>query len=163
MNEVEAILVTAMLAAFIAIAGVITQRVIARRAHTLDYLARVDNDKDLIDARVIFIELTNDDSKALKYALSKNYSTKESTALRLILNEHEKLAIALQFGVLDRAFVARHCRGILIRDWQLAAPFVYKLRKEIDNVGIYREFEDLAAMLQGIRKTPRSYFWKLWF
>lgn len=162
-GNVEAILVTAVFAAIVAIAGVITQRVITRRAHTLDYLCRVDNDKDLIDARTKFIELTADDALALKYALPAHFSEAEAIALRLVLNENEKLAIALQFGVLDRKFVERHCRGMLIRDWELAAPFIYKLRKEIGNPGIYREFEDLAAMLQRVRKYPRSYFWKLWF
>lgn len=162
-GEVEAILITAFLAAVVAVAGIITQRVITRRSHTLDYLSQVDNDRDIIAARKIFIKVTADDCDSLQYAKSDKYDTVEAESLRLVLNEHERMAIALQFGVLDRTFVTRHCRGLLIRDWQLAAPFIYRLRAETRSNLIYHEFEDMIAHLEGTRPTPRSYRWRLWF
>lgn len=163
MNEVEAIFVTAVVAGLIAIWGIITQRVISRRAETLQYFSRVDNDQDMINARKKFVELTTDGKALMKYANPKKYDTDEASALRLVLNENERLAIAIQFGVLDREFVRRNVRGVLIRDWELSAPFVYKLRAEVDNPAIYHEFEDLARLLGDNKMPRRGYFWRLWF
>lgn len=43
LSEVEAILLTALVAAALALWGVITQRVVSRRSATLDYLWEIDS------------------------------------------------------------------------------------------------------------------------
>jgi hypothetical protein len=58
LNAVEASLLCAIVAALIAIWGVVTQRIVARRRATLDYLVRIGTDNDLITARDKFAELT---------------------------------------------------------------------------------------------------------
>jgi hypothetical protein len=83
--------------------------------------------------------------------------------MRLILNENEKLAIGIQFGILDKEFVKRAVKGTVIRDWQLSAPFVYKVRAATGRDMIYHEFEELARVLSDNRKPQRSSFWRLWF
>ncbi|OAO02587.1 hypothetical protein A8B75_11640 [Sphingomonadales bacterium EhC05] len=163
LGEVEAILLTATIAAILAVWGIITQRVVARRVATLNHLARVDADNDLIDARKMFIKLTNDDGAILKYADPATFDTDEATSVRLVLNEHERLAIGMQFGVLDREYIKRTWRGTLIRDFTLAAPFIYKLRQHTKNPAIYHEFEELVRSLVD-KKMPKRWYWtKLWF
>ena len=163
LNEVEAIFVTALLAGMLAVWGIITQRIVARRLATLEYFSRVDNYRDMITARLSFSDLTKEDGDLVSYTSPAKYNTEEAQAVRLVLNENERLAIGIQFGILDREFVTRSVRGMLIRDWELAAPFVYKLRAEVGNPAIYQEFEDLARMLSDNRRPKRSYFWRLWF
>lgn len=163
LGEVEAILLTASLAAILAVWGVITQRVVTRRSATLDFLSRVDTDNDLIDAREKFNKLTEVDGGLAVYADPKKYHTDDAKSIRLVLNEHERIALGIQFGILDREFVKRHCRGQLIADWTFAAPFVYKIRAETSNPAIYHEFEDLVSLMQQNKMPRRGYFWRLWF
>lgn len=163
LNEVEAIFVTALAAGVVAVWGIITQRVVARRLATLDYFSRMDNDRDLIEARKEFVKVTCEGCDLISFASPDKYDTKEAAALRLVLNENERLAIGIQFGILDREFVRRASRGVLIRDWELSAPFVYKLRAEVGNPAVYHEFEDLSRALSDNKMPKRSYFWRLWF
>jgi hypothetical protein len=162
-NEVEAIFVTALLAAAIAVWGIITQRVVSRRLATLDYFSRVDNDRDIVEARKLFVKLTSEGYDLMAIADPSKYDTEEAGAMRLILNENEKLAIGIQFGILDKEFVKRAVKGTVIRDWQLSAPFVYKVRAATGRDMIYHEFEELARVLSDNRKPQRSSFWRLWF
>lgn len=163
LNQVEAIFVAASLAGTVAIWGIITQRVVARRNATLEYFSRVDNDRDIIKARKKFVEVTCQGCDLISYAEPDKYHTEEAESLRLILNENERLAIGIQFGILDKEFVKRASRGVIIRDWELSAPFVYKLRSALDNNAIYHEFEDLARAFSDQKMPRRSYFWRLWF
>ncbi|HKC02980.1 MAG TPA: DUF4760 domain-containing protein, partial [Sphingomicrobium sp.] len=140
LNEVEAIFVTAFLAGLIAVWGVITQRIVARRNATLDYFSRMDNDRDLIDARKLFVHVTGEGFDLMSFTTPDKYDTNEAAAMRLTLNENERLAIGIQFGILDREFVRRAVRGTIIRDWELAAPWVYKIRSVTCNAAIYHEF-----------------------
>jgi hypothetical protein len=163
LNEVEAIFVTALLAAILAVWGIITQRIVARRLATLEYFSRVDNDRDMIAARRVFSDLTKENGDLVAFASPDKYNTDEAHAVRLLLNENERLAIGIQFGILDREFTTRSIRGMIIRDWELAAPFVYKLRSGVGNPALYQEFEDLARILSDHQRPRRSYFWRLWF
>jgi hypothetical protein len=163
LTEVEAIFVAAVLAALVAVWGIISQRVVTRRLATLEYFSRMDNDRDLIEARKVFIKATCEDCDLISFAKPEKYETPEAAALRLVMNENERLAIGIQFGILDREFVKRACRGVLIRDWELAAPWVYRLRSELGNAALFHEIEDLARALSDNRLPRRSYRWRLWF
>ena len=163
MNQIEAILATALVTAILAIWAIITQRVVSRRVATLEYISRSESDKDLIEARNKFIELTNDDGALLKYADPSKFTDDEAHKIRVALNEREQLAIAIQFGVLDSAYIKRYARGIIIRDFRLAAPFIYKIRANLNNPAIYHEFEELVRSFENNKMPSRSYWTRLWF
>lgn len=163
LSEVEAILVTAVCAAVIAVWGVITQRVVSRRSATLDYLWEIDSDQDILEARKTFINVTKEDGGIAKYAEREKRGSTQTDAIRLILNTHERIAIGIQFGILDSEFVKRHSRGTILQDWALAAPFVYAIRSSINNPAIYHEFEELARAFSATNMPRRSYWWRLWF
>ena len=153
----------AVVATLVAVWGVVTQRVIARRKATIDYLLRSDTDKDLIDARDVFIRLTKDAGGLARWAEPDCFDTPEAKAIRLTLNENERMAIGLQFGILDIEFIKRHSKGSVISDWQLAQSFVAQIRLRTGRTLLYHEFEDLAMRLQGDTLHRRSYWRRLWF
>jgi Domain of unknown function (DUF4760) len=161
-SETEAVLIAAFLAAVLAIWGIITQRIVTRRATTLQLLFHNDSDKDLLEARNKFIELTSTEG-GLGLADPGKFSSTDAHAIRLVLNGHERLSLGLQFGILDWEFVRRHSRSAIVRDWTLAAPFIYKLRAEYENPALYYEFEHLARSLEGNKMPKRGYRWRLWF
>lgn len=163
LNEVEAIFITAVAAAVVAVWGIITQRIVSRRLATLEHFSRVDNDRDQIEARTTFAKVTADGCDLMSYAEPDKYYSAEASALRLVLNENERLAVGIQFGILDREFVKRICRGVVTRDWELSAPFVYRLRSVTGNQAIYHEFEELARAFSDNQMPKRSYHWRLWF
>lgn len=163
LSEVEAILLTALVAAALALWGVITQRVVSRRSATLDYLWEIDSDRDILEARETFIRVTKEDGGIARYASRDKRGSDETDAIRLILNTHERVAIGIQFGILDSEFMKRHSRGTILQDWALAAPFVYAIRAEVDNPAIYHEFEELARAYSANNMPRRSYWWRLWF
>lgn len=163
-NEVEAIFVTAVIGALIAGWGIITTRVIARRAATMDHIRRVASDHDLIQARQKFIELTEEEGGLAKYAGAKPMDkTEELKAIRTTLNDYEQMAIGIQFGVLDLDIIKRYMKSGIIRDWAHAAPFIYKVRQEIDRPALYHEFEELSRWLQETPMPRRTTWTRLWF
>lgn len=162
-SETEAIFLTALVAGALAIWGIITQRVVSRRAATLEFLSRMDSDNDLITARSAFVKASRQPGGLAVLADLDKRDEEDARAVRLVLNENERIAIGIQFGILDREFVCRHGRGTLLRDWSLAAPFVYKLRQEYQNPALFHEFEDLARALSDKPMPSRSAFWRLWF
>ncbi|HET9511813.1 MAG TPA: DUF4760 domain-containing protein [Sphingomonas sp.] len=164
MNEVEAIFVTALAATIIAIWGIVTTRVVARRVATMDRFTRIATDKDMIAAREKFIELTEQPGGLAAYADDNPFGrSEEIKAIRTILNDFEQLALGIQFGVLDLELIKRYHRTGIIRDWGHAAPFIYKLRAKIGSPAIYHEFEELARSLQTNRMPSRNRWTRLWF
>lgn len=163
-SEVEAIFITATLAAIVATWAVVTTRIVARRAATMEHITRVASDRDMIDAKQTFIRLTEEEGGLAKFGSSKPLeATKELQAIRTILNDYEQLAIGIQFGVIDFKLVSRYMKTAIIRDWGHAAPFIYKVRMEINSPALYHEFEELARWLQDQRMPTRRTWLKLWF
>lgn len=162
-NEIEAVLIAAALAAVIAVWAVITQRIVTRRSNTLMVLREIDSDRDLIEARDKFIIVTKDAVGIEQYADLAKRDDPNTAAIRLVLNSHERIALGIQFGIIDKEFFSRHSRGTILRDWSLAAPFVYKVRTNANNPAIYHEFEELARALNDNNMPRRTTWWRLWF
>lgn len=163
LTPVEATLLCSAVAAILAIWGIVTQRIVARRRATLDHVTRVDTDVDLIEARDQFAELSKADGGLARWAAPQHLGSPEVRAIRLILNENERLAIGIQFGILDIAFIKRHSQGPILRDWELASPFVMALRAKTGRQALFHEFEDLVDKLRTDRLPRRSHWAKLWF
>jgi Domain of unknown function (DUF4760) len=163
LSEVEAILITATLAALLATWGVITQRLVTRRLTTVQRLTELEADLDMINARKLFNTLSAAGGKLSTYTQASDLSDDESDAVRLVLNDFELTSLGIQFGILDFRIVRLFQRSTVLRDWTRAAPFVYKLRAEIGNPYIYYEFESLAHWFQENRRPTRRIWPRLWF
>jgi len=162
-SEVGAILASALLAGLLAIWGVITQRIVARRQSTLEHLARADADRDMIAARKIFIELTTQSGGLQQYAAQEKENTDEVQAIRLVLNDMELMSIGVQFGALDLQIIKRYAKGTIIRYWFYAVPFVYAIRLRLNAPSAYHEFEELARWMQDNKMPHRRVWLKLLF
>lgn len=168
LTEVEAIFITAVGATLIAVWGVITTRIVARRSATLEHFRRIGSDKDMIEARKEFIALTEESGGLAVYACATPLSANNVDAdkidhIRTVLNDYEMLAVGVQFGTFDLSIIDRYYKSTIMRDWGHAAPFVYKVRADLKSPAIYHEFEELTRWLQTNTMPSRSRWTRLWF
>ena len=162
----SSILITSILgvvAALIAIWGVVTQRSVARRRATLDLISALERDRDVIEARRKFIALAKAPGGLAPYADADKEPTHEAQSIRLILNEFELIAIGIQRGIVDYELYKRWNRSGAIMVWNYAAPFVMTLRARTSNDAIYHEFQEMVRWLKGEIMPKRGRFFGLWF
>jgi len=163
-NEVQAILLTATVAASIAVWGILSQRAITARQVTLNFIRESEADNDIISARQLFNDLAMDGDGLGKWARDEHAKSKEAQAIRLILNEQELIAIAIQRGILDDTTYRRFFKSGVIKTWKYAAPYVLARRTRTGNVSLYHEFEELARYYRGQPPLPqRRFFWGKYF
>lgn len=141
--QVLAAIGVGVVAAAVAFWGIQSQRAISRRAKTLEYLAGVDSDRDIIAARKIFLVEAVKPEGLTPWADPGHEDSPQCDAIRLILNEFELASIGIQFGIIDRDFYRRYNQGTVLRYWYSAAPFVYSLRRQLQSKTVYHEFEEL--------------------
>lgn len=158
MDEVGAVLITGGVAALIALWGVASQRALARRRATVDYITRLESDKDVLEANQRFIELAKAPGGLAPYAEEDREKEPDTQKIKVVLNTYELVAIGVQRGVMDFELYKRwHCGGVL-RYWGYAKPFAERLRERTGNQALYHEFEVLARWM-GNGKPRR---WKWW-
>lgn len=162
LSEVEAILITALVAALVAAWGIVSQRIITRRLTTVQRIAETAADRDMIIARNEFNRLSDPDGKLSTCSSSGDLTSEEQDHVRAVLNDHELMSIGIQFGILDFKIICHNQKSTTLRDWQRSAPFIYKLRAELNNPALYHEFEELVRWMQD-RKMPKRRWWpRLW-
>jgi hypothetical protein len=158
-------------AALIAIWGVISQRAIARRQVTMDHIASIEADRDLIAARARYISLTS--SPGALVALADNPPEdassdkakdmrKDLEAVRLVFNSLELIAIGIQLGIVDYALYKRFARSSIVKDWDRGAPLIYALRRKHSQPSMYHEFEELARWMRDNNMPRRRRLFSLW-
>ena len=126
-----------------AILGARWQRKIARQ--TLTYNTTMEQlwDKDYIEQRTIFIGIRDGEgSEVLASLAEKNNETEEeSTAIRLIMNNYELIAIGIKTGVLDENMLKLYSHKLFCHDFERMRPFINEVRKSWPKV--YIEYEEL--------------------
>lgn len=158
LNEVQAILLTATVAAAIAIWGILSQRAITARQVTLQFIKASESDKDVIKARQRFNDLTMDGDGLGKWARDEHSKSKEAQAIRIVLNEMELIAIAIQRGILDDTTYRRFFKSGVVKTWKHAASYVLARRARTGNDSLYHEFEELARYYRGQPPMPSRRF-----
>lgn len=134
-----------------------------RRSNTMQHIADCEADRDVLEAREKFIELSSRPGGLAIWAASENEASEETAAIRLILNDFELVAVGIQHGIIDFEFYRRYCHGTIIRYWQKSAPFVHALRERVGSQTIYSEFETLHDWVNKNKKPRRSIVWKKLF
>lgn len=162
-TNVGVFLFASLAAALIAAWGVVTQRAIARRRATLDYIAKTESDAAIISARKKFIELAKDPGGLAPWAEAAKESTDEVQKIRTVLNDFELISIGIQRGIIDYELYRRWLRSGTLRYWNHAAPFVLHLRGRLEDEMIYHEFEELVRWLRENRKPRRGRWIGYWF
>lgn len=158
LNEVSAVVATAIIAAVIAVWGILSQRSIAARQATLDYIRETEADNDVINARTIFTRLSKKPEGL--GPIAADMTTDEAKQIQLVLNHFEMVAIAIQRGIFDDEIYRRWYKSGVIRAWKAAAPFIFARRSSTGNDALYHEFEEMARYYIGRRPMPRrGFFW----
>ncbi len=161
MNEVGAVFVTGGIATVVAVWGVLSQRAIARRQVTLDHIAHLESDRDIIEARRRFVELAKLPGGLAAWAEEDKEQTEEALAIGRILNSYELISIGIQRGIIDYELFRRWHRVSAIKYWERGAPFVMCIRDRLRNDMFFHEFEQLTGWLKGNKKPPRRKPWTI--
>ncbi len=154
MNEVGAVFVTGAIASLIAIWGVLSQRAIARRQVTLDHIAHLESDRDIIEARKMFVELAKKAGGLAVWAEANKEQTNEALAIGRILNSYELISIGIQRGIIDFELFKRWHRASAIKYWERGAPFVMRIRERLQNDMFFHEFEQMVGWFKEDKKPP---------
>ena len=158
LNEVQAVLLTGLFAVVVAVWTVFSQRGIAARQATLEFLRRSEADHDLIAAKRIFNELAARPEGLAPYAHRTAWKTDQSRAIRMVLNECEMIAVAIERGILDDVVHRRWMSSGFISYWDRAAPYVLILRQLTSNEALYYEFEQMVRWYKGGPNMPQRWF-----
>ena len=150
------------IAAVIAVWGVVTQRVLARRRASVDHIFNILNDHDFIKARTKFLELAKSEAGLLPYADKDHPDQDGAGAITLVLNNYELMAIGIQRGILDYKLIERYARAIIIGHWDVAGPYITQLRIVRNNPKYYTELETMKNWMAKTAK-PNGRFWSLFF
>lgn len=171
-DEVGAVLFVGLLAALIAfiavivaVWGVVSQRAIARRNGTIEFIIRQESDSDIMDARRRFLQLAESDGGLAQYTSPQHIKSPsdELNAIRTVLNQYELLSIGIQRGVIDFETYCRWNRGGTIREWDRAAPFIFALRSKTGNDALFHEFEEMVSWMKKKTMPRRGRLLGKWF
>lgn len=162
LNEVHAVLITGIFAAVIAVWALFSQRAIAAKRATLDFIQESQRDSDMIAARQIFYGLLKTPEGLGKWAATEHVESPEANAIRTVLNEHELVSIGIQRGILDDETYRRFYRTIVVQRWQDSASYILARRKRTGTQSLFHEFEELARWY-GPNMPKRRFFWSKFF
>ena len=159
MNEVGAVFVTGGIATLVAIWGVVSQRSITRRQTTLQHIAQLESDRDVIEARKRFVELAKEPGGVAFWSENDKERTDEATKIRLVLNSYELISIGIQRGIIDYEIFRRWHRSSTIYYWERGAPYIMGLRARLNNDALYHEFEEMVRWFKDGKMPRRSWWW----
>lgn len=164
LNEVQAVFITALVAAVIAIWGIFSQRAIAARQTTIAYIRDGERDHDMIKARQTFQRLAREPDGLSRWGSEENKLSEEARDIRLVLNDYELIAIGIERGILDDKTYRRWFRSAVLKDWRQAAPYILAVRTRVNNDAIFHEFEEMVRRYKEGKPLPRRrIFWSKFF
>ena len=155
MNEVGAVFVTGAIASLIAIWGILSQRAITRRQVTLDHITHLESDRDIIEARKLFVELAKKPGGLAVWAEENKEQTEQALAIGRILNSYELISIGIQRNIIDFELFKRWHKTSAIKYWERGAPFVMRIRERLGNDMFFHEFEEMVGWFKGEKKPPK--------
>jgi hypothetical protein len=165
-DDPQAVLFAGLLAAAIALAtaliaiwGVYSSRVIARRQATIEHLARQEADQITQRNIQAFIRLTRGRENLAHWADEDQQGSDQALTIISILNDYELLAVGIKNGVFEYDIVCKWNATTIRRYWQAAHPFVIAIRNRVGAPSLWAEFELLNNWVSGVKRP----FWSLWW
>lgn len=147
-NAPAAVLLAAIIAAFVAITSIRHQREMTRIRETFATINNDNWDKDVIAARKEFgkikSELLQNGGSTAKYAEPNYEFSSEAVTLQTILNDYENLALGVRHNIIDEVYLFRWMRSSLLHDWGSLSPLVVAYRQKVGATA-YIEFEGSAS------------------
>ena len=154
-SEASVIATSAILAALVAIWGIISQRAITRRQVTYEQIVHYLTDKDVISARRNFIKLAKAPDGIVSFAQSDQETSTDTQDIISTLNFFELFSIGIQKGIIDHDLFKQWNRSSVIIYWNYAHPFVNAIRSRMGNDLIFHEFEQMANWFKS-DTTPKN-------
>jgi hypothetical protein len=162
--EVGGTVVVGSIASVIAVWAIFSQRAITRRQVTLEYIATLETDGDLIRGRAKFRELVNTPGAMAGLANDPiQEQTPEFQAVTTRLNEFELISIGIQRGIIDIELYMLWYKTGTVRAWHDAQPFIAELRNRTGKRSLFYEFEHMVGWIEKNERPPRSYWWGQFF
>lgn len=158
--------VSGLAAACISVIAIKSNREIARKRATLDFIERSESTDYYQAAHKAFTEIRTDstgDSDGFQQIKSPTNPTLMSQRKQVLnyLNHYEMMAIGIKKEILEEDVYKKFMRGPLLRDWLAAKDFIEHLRRPTEDSGnfvstssAYCEFEWLADRWQADRIKP---------
>jgi len=153
--EPNAVLLTGFGAILVAVLALFTQRNITRRQCTLEHLAALQMDSDLIKFRVMFRDLAKQQGGLAVWAAADKEQTEEFQAISTRLNEFELIAIGIQRGIIDFELYRRWYKSGTIRAWRDAEGFINGIRNRFNNQMLFHELQEMVRWFEEDDHPPR--------
>jgi hypothetical protein len=118
-----------------------SNREIQRITATLQLLIELQTNEHWVDNRKTFIELREAKDGLKKHA---GGTTKETLAIRKILNQYELIALGIESGILDKQMYRNYYRTTILKDWMACAEFIAHERDEASSPTYWIYLERLA-------------------
>ena len=144
-------------AVIVALWAIISQHRTAKAQATIAHLAANSRDKDILDAKQAFLELSAEGRGLARWASKKQESSDENRAIRLYLNSFELISLGIQRGIIDYKIFKRWNRSTVLHAWEAAAPYITELRKRTGRSLLFHEFEELARDFNDMKKPKRRF------
>lgn len=133
-----------LISAAVAVLAIRANGKAAKRRATIDLVLHQKQNKILVDARKLILDLHDGKAQFTKFALLENAKEQETLALIESLNAYEFVATGIREGAFDEATFKRLRHSVTVRDWAAWETFVSEFRKARGQPTVYREFEWLA-------------------
>lgn len=144
-----AVFLSAILASYIAIRSIASQREMTRLRETFSTIDSSIRDTDVIKSRSEFRKIKNElEQSKGSVAAYQNPKTdgeiEKATTLRTILNNYENLSLGVRYNILDEGYLYRWTKTNTLHDWNYLVPLV-TAHRSAGHTTAYMEFEGLAT------------------
>lgn len=144
-------------AVIVALWAIISQHRTAKAQATIAHLSDNSRDRDILDAKKLFLELAQNPKGMAKWAAEKHESSDQNQAIRLYLNSFELISLGIQRRIIDYKIFKRWNRSTVLHAWAAAAPYITELRKRTGRPLLFHEFEELARDFNDLKRPKRRF------
>ena len=147
----------ALAAVAVATWAILAQRQTARAQATVNLLAAIEADRDILDAKQTFVTKSREPQGLAPYAAEAEEGGKTERRICTVLNNYELISLGIQCGIIDCEIFKRWNRSTVLYIWDTAAPFITEMRKRKKSPALWFEFEELAREFSHNHRPRRTF------
>lgn len=135
--------ITIPLAALVALYGIKVQKQEKRLEKSLSFSQRLSENESYKDALNILVVLLDNrlDKPIVEFAI-KEMNTGEAKAIRLVLNELERMAAGVRHNIYDEEFLYNSLSTMVLSIYDSLKPYIFEVQKR--NQAAYINLENLS-------------------
>ena len=134
----------------ISVVAIYSQRKTTKQKAAIEYLRLLSTDNRLIDASAVIKKIHNNPKKSIETIATStdDESQKVKKEIVFLLNYFESLAIGIKVGIYDFKTVKLSRNKQIIHTFEYSKPYVYNIRKELNNQKLFLNLEKLVKKLR---------------